>query len=134
MPSHVPVDRSAKLRRLHGEFSERIGAGEAAANVTNQYAGLAQLAEHLTCNHVVAGSIPAPGSARRPRRRHTEAAAIQIPSGTTIQLRTSRMMAYTAKFWLPSRGGRPAAPTVSHSAARGCSTAMAMRRRATPAL
>src|SRR5690349_2625814 len=25
-------------------------------------AGLAQLAEHLTCNHVVAGSTPAPGS------------------------------------------------------------------------
>jgi hypothetical protein len=27
-----------------------------------RYAGLAQLVEHLTCNHEVVGSIPTPGS------------------------------------------------------------------------
>ncbi len=35
---------------------------------TPAIAGLAQLAEHLTCNHVVVGSIPAPGSTKDQRR------------------------------------------------------------------
>lgn len=40
-------------------------------------AGLAQLAEHLTCNHVVVGSIPTPGSERR------------LDGGQTWNVRTS---------------------------------------------